>query len=401
MKRAYLVLLMAMAMDAVGIGLVMPVLPGLLRAVGHVDDIGWIFGAFLSAYAAMQVVFSPLLGALSDRYGRRPVLLVSLAGAIADYLFMAFAPSLSLLFVGRVIAGITGASMAVASALMADITREDRRARGFGHLNAAFGVGFIAGPALGGVLGDIWLRAPFLAAAALNGLNLMLAFFLLPEPKRAGGRAQMPSLNPLAPLRWAFTFPALLPLLGAFAVLGLVGEVGGTIWVLYVQDKFDWDLFTVGISLALFGLFHAGAQGFVAGPIAERWGERRALLVAILADSAAYISIALAWRSWMAFALLPLLCLGGIGAPALQSLLTSRVGADRQGRLQGVLTSMTSLVSVVGPLGITMLYFRTRSFFPGLVWIAGATLYLLCLPLLTATRSPVERRVAEHRPSTS
>lgn len=399
MKRAYLVLLMNVAMDAVGIGLVMPVLPGLLRSVGHVDDIGWIFGAFLSVYAAMQVVFSPVLGALSDRYGRRPVLLLSLAGAMADYLFMAFAPSLSLLFVGRVIAGVTGASMAVASALMADITEEDRRARGFGHLSAAFGVGFIAGPALGGVLGDVWLRAPFLAAAALNGLNLALAFFLLPEPKRAGNPMEMPSLNPLAPLRWAFSFPALLPLLGAFAVLGLVGEVGGTIWVLYVQDKFGWGLFTVGISLALFGLFHAAAQGFVAGPIAERWGERRALLVAILADSMAYVSIALAWRGWMAFALLPLFCLGGIGAPALQSLLTSRVGADHQGRLQGVLTSMTSLVSVVGPLAIAALYFRTRSFFPGLVWIAGAALYLICLPL--RTRSPAATRAQEARPGTS
>ncbi|MEZ2332395.1 TCR/Tet family MFS transporter [Mesorhizobium sp. RCC_202] len=388
MKRAYLIVLMVMAMDAVGIGLVMPVLPGLLREVGHVDDIGWIYGAFLSSYAAMQVVFSPLLGALSDRYGRRPLLLLALAGSMVNYLFMAFAPSLSLLFAGRILAGITGASMAVASAFIADMTEEDRRARGFGHLSAAYGVGFIAGPALGGVLGDIWLRAPFLAAAALNGLNLFLAFFLLPEPKCAVGPGEMPSLNPLAPLRWAFTFPALLPLLGAMIVLGLVGEIGGTIWVLYVQDRFGWDLFTVGISLALFGLFHAGAQGFVAGPIAERWGERRTLLIAILADSIAYVSIALAWQSWMAFALLPLFCLGGIGSPALQSLLTARIGADHQGRLQGVLTSLMSLVSVVGPLAIAMLYFRTRAFFPGLVWIAGAALYALCLPLLLARPAP-------------
>ncbi|MER8443096.1 Tet(A)/Tet(B)/Tet(C) family tetracycline efflux MFS transporter [Mesorhizobium sp. M1066] len=384
MKRAYPVVLMAMALDAVGIGLIMPVLPGLLRQVGHVDDIGWIFGAFLAAYAAMQFLFSPLLGALSDRYGRRPVLLLSLAGAMADYLFMAFAPTLPLLFVGRVIAGITGASMAVASAYIADITPEGRRARSFGQLSAAFGVGFIAGPALGGILGDIWLRAPFLAAAVLNGLNLTLAFFLLPEPPRAEGTREAISLNPLAPLRWALTFPALLPLIGAFVILGLVGEVGGTIWVLYGQDKFGWNLFTIGISLALFGLFHAGAQGFVAGPIAERWGEKRALVVALGADSTAYVSIALATQGWMAFALLPLFCLGGIGVPSLQSLLTARVGEDHQGRLQGVLASMTSLASVFGPLIISMTYFHTRSVFPGLVWIAGAALYLLCLPLLSA-----------------
>ncbi|TPN60314.1 TCR/Tet family MFS transporter [Mesorhizobium sp. B1-1-4] len=394
MKRAYLVVLTAMALDAAGIGLIMPVLPGLLREVGHVEDIGWIFGAFLAAYAAMQVLFSPLLGALSDRYGRRPVLLLSLAGSMLDYLFMTFAPSLPLLFVGRLIAGITGASMAVASAYMVDISSEERRARAFGHLSAAFGVGFIAGPALGGLLGDVWLRAPFLAATGFTGINLVLAFLLLPEPERVGGTGEPLSFNPLAPLRWALTFPALLPLLGAFAVLGLVGEVGGTVWVLYVQDKFRWSLFTVGISLALFGLFHAGAQGFVAGPIAERWGERRALMVAILADSTAYVSIALAWQGWMAFALLPLFCLGGIGAPALQSLLTSRVAADHQGRLQGVLTSMTSLVSVLGPLVIAMLYFRTRMVFPGMVWVAGATLYVLCLPLLLATGSPTAKREA-------
>ncbi|MBN9221857.1 MAG: Tet(A)/Tet(B)/Tet(C) family tetracycline efflux MFS transporter [Mesorhizobium sp.] len=394
MKRAYLIVLMAMALDAAGVGLVMPVLPGLLREVGHVDDIGWTFGAFLSAYAAMQVLFSPLLGALSDRYGRRPVLLVSLAGSMIDYLFMAFAPSLPLLFVGRLIAGITGASMAVASAYMADISSEDRRARAFGHLSAAYGVGFIAGPALGGLLGDVWLRAPFLAAAALSGLNLVSAFFLLPEPKRNIEGSELPSFNPLAPLRWALSFPAILPLLGAFAVLGLVGQVGGTIWVLYVQDKFNWDLFTVGVSLALFGLFHAGAQGFVAGPIAERYGEKRTLIIAVLADSTAYVLIALAGQGWMAFALLPLFCLGGIGAPALQSLLTSRVGADHQGRLQGVLTSVISLVSVFGPLLITTLYFRTRMVFPGTAWVAGAALYVLCLPLLLRTGPSMARQEA-------
>ncbi|MEO5755427.1 MAG: Tet(A)/Tet(B)/Tet(C) family tetracycline efflux MFS transporter [Mesorhizobium sp.] len=385
MKRAYPIVLMAMVLDAAGIGLIMPVLPGLLREVGHIKEIGWIFGTFLAAYAAMQFLFSPLLGSLSDRYGRRPVLLISLAGATIDYLFMAFAPSLPLLFAGRMIAGITGASMAVASAYIADITPEDQRARRFGHLSAAFGVGFIAGPALGGLLGDIWLRAPFLAAAALNGLNLTLAFFLLPEPERARNAGETPSLNPLAPLRWALTFPALLPLIGVFVVLGLVGEIGGTIWVLYGQDKFGWSVLTVGVSLTLFGLFHAGAQGFVAGPITERWGEKRALLIGIAADSAAYVSIALATQGWVAFALLPLFCLGGIGAPALQSLLTARVGGDHQGRLQGVLASMSSLASMVGPLVISMTYFHTRSIFPGLVWIAGASLYLLCLPLLAAS----------------
>lgn len=386
-KYGFQLILATVALDAIGIGLVMPIIPRLLREVGHTGDLGWRFGAFLGLYALMQFLCAPVLGALSDRFGRRPVLLVSLAGAAVDYVFMALAPTMVWLFVGRAIAGVTGANMAVAQAYIADVTPEEQRARRFGLFSAAFGVGFIVGPVLGGLLGSMWLRSPFVAAAVLNGLNFALALWALPESHTArGGPLSLKGLNPLGSLRWAAAFPALAPLMTALAVLAVVGEIGGTVWVLYGEHKFGWDPWTVGLSLAGFGLFHALAQAFVAGPLAERFGERRALTVGIVADAAAYVLLALAAKGWMAFLLLPLFCLGGVGQPALASLLSNQVGEDQQGRLQGVLASLTSLASVIGPVAIAQAYFASEAWFPGLVWMIGAGLGLACLPAVWAGR---------------
>ena len=386
-KLAFPLILGTVMLDVAGMGLVMPIIPRLLREVGHTGDLGWRFGAFLGLYALMQFLCSPVLGAISDKVGRRPVLLVSLAGAVIDYVFMAFAPSLAWLFVGRAIAGVTGANMAVAQAYLADITPEAQRARRFGIFSAMFGVGFILGPMLGGFLGGIWVRGPFLAAAALNGLNLLMALFVLPEShKTRGGAFDRKALNPFAALRWATAFPALLPLLAAFVILSIVGSVGGTIWVLYGEDKFAWDPWTIGFSLAGFGLFMALTQGLVAGPLAERVGERRAITIGILCDAFAYVAIALATKGWMAFALLPMFCLGGVGQPSIQSLLSRQVDEAQQGRLQGVLASLASLASIIGPVVIAQAYFASRHWFPGLVWVGGAVLGLLCLPILVSRR---------------
>jgi DHA1 family tetracycline resistance protein-like MFS transporter len=381
-KKGFGIILATVGLDAVGIGLVMPIIPRLLREVGHTGDLGWRFGAFLGLYALMQFLCAPVLGAISDKVGRRPVLLVSLAGAAIDYVFMALAPSMAWLFVGRAIAGITGANMAVAQAYIADITPEDQRARRYGLFSAIFGVGFIAGPVIGGLLGEVWVRAPFLAAAALNGLNFALALFVLPESHKARSAKHRPHrLQPVRLAALGLRLPALLPLLLAFVVLALVGEIGGTIWVLYGEDKFAWSPWTIGLSLAGFGVFHALAQAFVAGPVAERFGERRALLIGMIADAVAYVAIALTTSGWVAFLLLPVFCLGGIGQPALQSLVSGQVGEDQQGRLQGVLASMASLASIIGPVAISQIYFASRGVFPGLVWVLGAALYLLCLPV--------------------
>lgn len=242
MQNMLPVILATIVLDAAGIGLTLPILPRLLQEVGHTSELGWLFGAFLSLYALMQFLFSPVLGGLSDRFGRKPVLLVSLGGAAVDYLFMAFAPSLWPLFIGRAIAGITGANMAVASAVITDLTPEDQRARRFGQLSACFGIGFIAGPAIGGLLGEVSVRTPFIAAAFLNAVNLALAFFTLRETRQRDTEApeSKNSLSPLGTLRWVSGLGGLLPLIGAYIVLALLGEVGGTIWVLYGQDKFAW-----------------------------------------------------------------------------------------------------------------------------------------------------------------
>ncbi|UAL09881.1 Tet(A)/Tet(B)/Tet(C) family tetracycline efflux MFS transporter [Caulobacter segnis] len=386
-KAAFGLILATVALDIAGLGLVMPIIPRLLREVGHTGDLGWRFGAFLGLYALMQFLCAPVLGAISDKVGRRPVLLVSLAGAAIDYVFMAFAPTLAWLFVGRAIAGITGANLAVAQAYIADITPEEQRARRFGLFSAMFGIGFILGPLLGGFLGAAWVRAPFLAAAALNGVNLLMAIFILPEShKGKGGAFDRKAFNPFASLRWAAAFPALLPLMVAFAALNIVGEVGGTIWVLYGEDKFAWDPWTIGFSLAGFGAFTALTQAFVAGPLAERFGERKALTFGILCDAFAYVAIALATKGWMAFLLLPMFCLGGVGQPVIQSLLSRQVGEDQQGRLQGVLASLASLASIIGPVVIAQVYFASRAWFPGLVWVAGAALGLMCLPIFLTRR---------------
>jgi MFS transporter, DHA1 family, tetracycline resistance protein len=377
------VVLAIVALDFAGIGLTLPIIPRLLSEVAHTTDLGWRFGAFLSLYALMQLIFSPILGIWSDRVGRRPVLLCSLGGAAVDYIFMAIAPTLALLFVGRAIAGITGASQAVASAYIADVTSEGDRARRFGQLNAVQGLGFIAGPLIGGLLGTLSIRAPFMAAAGLNGITFLVTWLVLREPPRhAAAEGEVPFVNPLRSFQWAWSVPALLPLLIIFLVFTLVGQVGGTIWIIYGSDRYGWTPFWIGVSIAFFGLLHAIAQAYIAGPLSERRGERFALAVGVITDSSASVLIAFATKGWMAFALMPLFGLGAVGLPALQSLLSGKVDPQKQGRLQGVLASITSLASIVGPLAISSLYFAYRASFPGLVWIAGAALYVITVPVL-------------------
>ncbi len=393
MNKILLTILAVVVLDAAGTGLVMPILPELLRSVAHSPELGWRYGAFLSLYAALQFLASPILGTLSDRYGRRPVLLASLAGGMIDYAFMAWAPGFWWLFLGRAVAGLTAANATVASACLTDITPEERRTRAFGLLSACFGIGFILGPVIGGILGTISVRAPFVAAAVLVMVNFVVALVVLPETRTVKPeRIDPAAFHPLAPLRWIGAFPALMPLLFMSILFAIVGEVGGTVWVLYGQDKFGWGTATVGLSLAGFGLFHALAQAFVAGPLSERWGERCALMVAIACDGAAYVAIAFVTQGFLVFFLFPLFCLGGVGQPALLSLMTKRVGPDKQGRLQGVLTSLTSLASMIAPLAISEIYFASRQVFPGLVWVLGASLYLLCMPVLFANRQRTDRQ---------
>jgi len=382
-NRSLAAALSVVILDAMGIGLVMPVLPALLREHVQPAEMPGHYGVLLSLYALMQVCFAPLLGRLSDRHGRRAVLLISLAGSAIDYAIMAAAPTLWVLYIGRLVSGITGATGAVAAAVIADTTREEERARWFGLMSAGFGVGIIAGPAIGGMLGERIAHAPFIAAALLNGAAFLFACFALAESKRGGSAAEMPaSLGLLAGLRQSGALHSVAPLLYVFFLIQLIGQVPGALWVIYGEDRFQWDTAMAGLSLAAFGAMHVLVQALVTGRLASWLGERPTLFLGMAADAAGFVLLAFATQGWMVWPIIALLASGGVGMPALQAMLSRTVGDDRQGALQGLLASLTNLTSVIGPLGFTMLYAATSGLWSGCVWVVGALLYLACLPAL-------------------
>ena len=383
MNKPLVVILTAIVLDAVGIGLIFPILPSLLQEVTHADKVAQYIGIMTALYAAMQFVFAPVLGALSDRLGRRPVLLISLGGAAINYLVLAFAPNLWLLLIGRAIAGLTSANVSVATAYVTDISPPEMRARRFGLLNAMFGIGFIIGPVLGGALGDYWLRLPFIAAAVLNAANLLLAFAVLPETRKPSReRIDLAALNPLRPLRWIFSMKSLLPVILIFFVFSGTGEAYGTCWALWGSDAFHWNGLWIGLSLGTFGICQTLSQAFLPGPAVKLLGERTAILTGVGAVCIALAVMAFATEGWMIFAIMPLFALGGIGVPALQSLATRQVGEDQQGQFQGVLASVVSLASIIAPLGFSSFYFVVRDAWPGAIWLSVVALYAIGIPLV-------------------
>ncbi len=390
-----MVIYAAVALDAVGIGLIFPILPRLLEDVTHVQNIALYIGIMTALYAIMQFIFAPMLGAFSDNLGRRPVLLISLAGAAINYVVMAFAPQLWMLILGRAIAGLTSANVAVATAYITDISPEETRARRFGLLNAMFGIGFIIGPVLGGLLGDYWLRLPFIAAALLNGCNLVLAFFVLPESREPSReKLNLDALNPLRPLRWVFSMKALLPISLVFFILSASGEAYGTCWALWGFDAFHWNGRWIGLSLGTFGVCQTLAQAFLPGPATKLLGDRGAVLVGIACACVALVVMAFASQGWIIFAIMPIFALAGIGTPALQTLGTRLVDSDHQGQLQGVLASAVSLASIAAPLAFSTIYFVFRQDWPGAIWLSVIAVYAIAVPLiLHSTRSAARASV--------
>lgn len=385
MNKALIVILATIGLDAIGGGLIFPILPDLLQDVAGKAEFGLYFGLLIAVYAAAQFVFSPVLGVLSDRYGRRPVLILSLGGALIDYLFMALSPWGWVLVVGRAIAGMTSASMGVATAYMTDITAEEHRAQRFGLMGAFMGIGFVIGPALGGALGSWWVRSPFLFAAILNGLNMLLALFVLPESRKGeAGPLSWGAINPIAPLKWLAGLRGFLPLVLVFVLFELIATVPGVIWAVYGFDRFGWDAATIGLSLSVFGVSMAVAQALLPGFLSKHFSDMGTVLIGVCFDATAYLLMGMADRGWMAFALAPLFALGAVGMPAMQSILTQAVPADKQGELQGVLTSLGSLGALVGPVAATAVYFATRYTFAGTVWFAGAALYVLAAMVFIA-----------------
>lgn len=383
--KPLIVILTTVTLDAVGVGMIMPVLPELLTGLTHADNVAAHYGILLALYALMQFLCAPLLGALSDRFGRRPVILVSLAGATVDYLVMASAMVLPLLYIGRIISGVTGATMSVASAAIADITPQDGRAQRFGMIGACFGLGFIAGPLLGGIAGGFGIHYPFVLAMMLNGANFLLALFFLPETRK-GVKAPLAAqnLNPLGSFRRVTGIRSLTPLITVFTLIQLIGQVPAALWILYTQDRFAWSVSVVGLSLAAFGLCHALVQGLLTGPITEKLGERRTLILGMGMDGIGYVLMGFASQSWMVLPILVFLSMGGIASPALQSIITRQVDETRLGEVQGILASATNLTGIIGPVAFTAIYAATRPGWSGFVWISAAMLYIPCIPLLRA-----------------
>lgn len=383
MNRSLTVIFSAIVLDAVGLGLVFPIMPRLLQEVTQSQDVAVTIGIMTALYALMQFVFAPVLGALSDAFGRRPILLLSLAGGAVNYAVMAFAPQLWMLLLGRALAGLTSANLSVAMAYIADISPEDKRARRFGLFNAMFGIGFIVGPVIGGVFGDIWVRLPFLAAALLNAANFLLALAVLPESRAPSHRGvDLAVLNPFRPLRWVFSVRGLLPITLVFFILSGAGEVYGTCWVLWGFDIFRWNGLWVGLSLGAFGVCQALVQASLPGLATRRLGERGAVLFGLTCASSALAVLAFTTTDWAVFAMMPLIALGGIGTPALQALAARQVEPARQGQFQGVLASVVSLASVIGPLAFSSFYVMVQQDWPGAVWLSVVAVHALAVPLI-------------------
>jgi DHA1 family tetracycline resistance protein-like MFS transporter len=333
---------------------------------------------------------------MSDRLGRRPVLLVSLVGAAINYVVMALTPQFWMLMLGRAVGGLTSANMSVATAYITDITPGEQRARRFGLMGAMFGAGFIIGPVLGGVLGEQWVRLPFVAAAALIAGNLLLALFALPESHTPSSVAwiDLAALNPLRPLRWLVSMPSLLPLVVVYFALSGAGEAYGICWALWGYDAFGWNGFWVGLSLGAFGVWQTLVQAVLPGPATRPLGQRGAALTGIGCSCVALLVMAFASHGWAVFAIMPIFALGSIGTPALQVLAIERVSAAQQGQLQGLLASSVSLASIIAPLGFSSFYFVVQRQWPGAVWLAVLAVNLLVVPfvLLGTARHPTVDR---------
>jgi len=369
--------------DVIGFGIIIPVVPNLISELGHVSipEAASYGGWLIAAFSLMQFVFSPVLGNLSDQYGRRPVLLISLFGFGVDYLLTAFAPTLAWLFAGRIIAGIMGASFTTASAYIADVSTPEKRAQNFGMIGAAFGLGFIIGPALGGVIANYGLRAPFIAAAILTFINWLYGYFVVPESLKLENRRKFEwkRANPLGSLKFFLRYKVILGLVASIVLIYIAGHAVQSTWSYYTIEKYHWDETMVGYSLAFVGLMVAFVQGWLIRFIIPKLGQERSVYVGLTLYAIGFLLFGIATQGWMMFAFLIPYCLGGIAGPSLQGIMSGQVPPNQQGELQGALTSLISLTSIVGPLLMTSLFYRFSTpsadfYFPGAAMIAGSIL---------------------------
>ena len=391
-KAAVGFIFITVLIDIIGFGIIIPVLPQLLQQLLHVTDRTDISAIskpaiFLTLiYGLMQFIFAPILGSLSDRYGRRPVLLFSLLGFGLDYIFLAFAPTIGWLFLGRMISGITGASITTASAYMADISNEKNRAQNFGMIGAAFGLGFIIGPMLGGLLGELGTRIPFLVAAGLALVNALYGYFVLPESLDMEHRRAIDfkKANPISSLLKFKKYPAVLGLIFSLLLIYISAHAVQSNWSFANINKFGWSPKMIGISLAVVGVLVSLVQGLLIRVVNPRLGNEKSVYIGIALYALGLTLFAFATQGWMMFLFLVPYCLGGISGPALQALISAHVPKNEQGELQGSLTGLQSLTTIFGPsmmIGLTS-YFSIKNdpshiYFPGAAFLLGALFMLL------------------------
>jgi DHA1 family tetracycline resistance protein-like MFS transporter len=353
-RAAVVFVFITVLIDILAFGIIIPVLPHLIERMtgGGVSGAAWWVGVFGTVFAAVQFISSPIQGALSDRYGRRPVILLSNLGLGLDFVIMALAPSLWVLLVGRIISGFTAASFTTANAYIADVTPPEKRAGAFGLLGGAFGIGFIIGPALGGFLGGIDLRLPIWVAAGLALTNFLYGFFILPEslpPERRAPRFEPHSAHPLGALRLLRCSPTVFGLAIVTFLFYLAHYVLQTTFVLYADYRYHWGAQAVGFVLALVGACDGTVQVFLTGRLAKRFGERRVLITGLLFGTAAFAVMGLADTGWVFLIGIPLMALWSLSGPPMQSIMTRCVAPDQQGRLQGAITSLGSFAGIFGP----------------------------------------------------
>ncbi|MEP3332601.1 TCR/Tet family MFS transporter [Sedimentitalea sp.] len=394
MRLPVLFIVITVMLDAIGIGLIMPVMPALILEVqgGSLASAALWGGVLSTVFAVMQFLFSPLLGGLSDRYGRRPVLLLSLVVMVLDYILMAVASTMWLLVVGRIIGGITAATHGTASAYMADISKPGEKAANFGLIGAGFGVGFVLGPLVGGLLGEYGTRAPFYAAALLAALNAGFGWLILRETLTEANRRPFhwTRANPLGAFVSVARLPGIGRLLAVYFIYSVAFYVYPAVWSFFTQARFGWTPQTIGVSLALFGITMAIVQGWLIRYILRWLGEWRTVVYGLVFDTFAFGLIAAVTHGTVALLLTPIAALGAVITPALQGIMSQAVPDDAQGELQGVLTSAAALSMIVSPLMMTSVFaVFTREEAP--IHFAGApflvSLVLMVLALVIFLRS--------------
>ena len=412
-KPALGFIFITLVLDVLGIGLIIPILPKLIEGFhgGSVVEASTTVGLLAALYSLMQFLFAPLLGNLSDRFGRRPVILASLLGSGLDYFLLAWAPNLAWFFLGRIVAGITGANFAAATAYIADISPPEKRAANFGLIGAAFGLGFILGPALGGLLGNVGLHIPFIVAGILTLLNFAYGWVALPESLALNNRRKFrwAHANPIGSLLDLRRYPIVLGLVETYFLVNLAHQALPATWVLYTGYRYHWTVGQTGLSLAVVGLTAAIVQGGLTRIIVRRLGERKTALLGLTIAALSYAAYGLATDGWMIYVIIAIGSTGGVAGPALQGLVSRGVGADEQGGIQGSLTSLASVAGIIGPPVATGLfgYFisdKSTIHLPGAAFFLSATLTFaaMILALRSFRKSGTQgTRVPAERPGTS